>query len=114
MSTQSHTQKPNDMSDTSRSMKSPNHATNPLAPPTSTPLSISPFSNKAPKRMARANYSWGGEDWVGVVVLGAAMKWLTSSEEVEVARSVGEGDGAAEVAGAVETAASVVTTVDSV
>jgi len=36
------------------------------------------------------------------------------SEEVVLARSVGEGDGAAEVAGAVETAASVVTTVDFV
>ena len=38
----------------------------------------------------------------------------SSSEEVEVARSVGMGDGAAEVAGAEETAVSVVTTVDSV
>ena len=50
-------------------------------------------------------------------MLGAAMQRptsLLSSEEVEVARSVGEGDGEAEVAGAVETAASVVTTVDSV
>ena len=36
-----------------------------------------------------------------------------SSEEVEVARSDGEGDGAAEVVGAEETAASVVTTVES-
>jgi len=50
-------------------------------------------------------------------VLGAAMQRptsLLSSEEVEVARSVGEGDGAAEVVGAEETAASVVTIVESV
>ena len=38
----------------------------------------------------------------------------SSSKEVEVARSVGVGDGAAEVAGAEETAISVVTTVDSI
>ena len=59
----------------------------------------------------------GGEDGVGVVELGAAMKRSTSSsssEEVEAARSVGEGDGAAEVVGAEETAASVETTVESV
>ena len=54
MSTQSHTQKPNDMSDTSKSMKSPNHATNPLNPLSLLPLSISPFGDKAPKRKARA------------------------------------------------------------
>ena len=45
------------------------------------------------------------------------MKRSTSSsseEEVELARSVGEGDGAAEVARAEEMAASVVTTVESV
>ena len=50
-------------------------------------------------------------------MLGAAMQrptLLLSSEEVEVARSVGEGDGAAEVVGAEERAASVVMTVDSV
>ena len=39
---------------------------------------------------------------------------LSSSEEVEVACSVGEGDRAAEVAGAEETATSVVTTMESV
>ena len=39
---------------------------------------------------------------------------LLSSEEVEVARLVGEGDGAAEVVGGEETAASVVMTVESV
>ena len=38
----------------------------------------------------------------------------SESEEIEPARSVGEGDGAAEGVGAVETAASVMTTVDSV
>ena len=38
---------------------------------------------------------------------------LLSSEEVEVARSVGEGDGAAEVVGAEETTASIVKTVES-
>ena len=48
-------------------------------------------------------------------MLGAAMKRSTSSsEEVEVARSVREGDGAAEVVGAEETATFVVTTVDYV
>jgi len=50
-------------------------------------------------------------------VLGAAMQRptsLLSSEEVEVARSVGEGDGAAEVVRAEETAGSVVTIVESV
>ena len=38
----------------------------------------------------------------------------SSSKEVEVARSVGEGDGAAEVAGAEETVASVEMTVESI
>ena len=38
----------------------------------------------------------------------------SSSEEVEAARSVGEGDGAAEVAGAEEKATSVMTTLESV
>ena len=55
MSTQSYTQKPNDMSDTSRTMKSPNHATNPLNPLSLLPLSISPFGDKAPKRKAGVN-----------------------------------------------------------
>ena len=38
----------------------------------------------------------------------------SESEEVEEACSIGEGDGAAEVDGAEETAASVVTTMDSI
>ena len=38
----------------------------------------------------------------------------SESEEVEEARSIGEGDGAAEVAGAEETVASVEMTVESV
>ena len=38
----------------------------------------------------------------------------SESEEVEEARSIGEGDGAAKVARAEETAASVVTTMDSI
>ena len=55
MSTQSHTKKPNDMFDTSRTMKSPNHATNPLNPLSLLPLSISHFGDKAPKRKAGAH-----------------------------------------------------------
>jgi len=61
------------------------------------------------------NYSYGGEDGVGVGVVGAAMKLsMSSSKEVEVVRSVGECDGAAKVVGAKEVAASMATTVDSV
>ena len=58
MSTQEHTQYPNDMSDTSKVMKSPNHATNPLLPLSLLPLSISPFGNKAPKRKAKLLLGW--------------------------------------------------------
>ena len=48
-------------------------------------------------------------------MVGAAMKRsMSSSEEVEVVRSVGECDGAAKVVGAKEVAASMATTVDSV
>ena len=48
-------------------------------------------------------------------MVGAAMKRsMSSSEEVEVVRSVGECDGAAKVVGAEDAAASAATIVDSV
>ena len=50
MSTQSHTQKPNDMSDTSRTMKSPNHTTNLPEPPISTPPIYLPLWQQSTKK----------------------------------------------------------------
>ena len=109
MSTQEHTQYPNNMFDTSKAMKSPNHATNPLLPLSLLPISISPFGNKAPK--GRRSYSWGGED--GVDWLGAAMKRSGSSSEssVEVVGMTGDvAVGVAEEVGGVEDVAASVTT----
>ena len=59
MSTQSHTQKPNDMSDTSRSMKSPNHATNLPEPPISTPPIYLPLWQQSTKKEGKLILSWG-------------------------------------------------------
>ena len=50
MSTQSHTQKSNDMSDTSRTMKIPNHATNLPELPISTPPIYLPLWQQCTKK----------------------------------------------------------------
>jgi len=101
------------MSDTSRSMKSPNHATNPLLPLYLLPHLSPPLATK--HQEGRRTYSWGGED--GVDWLGAAMKRSRSSEEssVETVGVTGEVVRAAEeVGGAEDVVASVTTLVASI
>ena len=77
MSTQGHTQYPNNMSDTSEAMKSPNHTTNPLLPYLYSPYLSPPLATKHQK--GRRSYSWGGED--GVDWLGATLKRSGSASE---------------------------------
>ena len=62
MSTQSHTQKSNDMSDTSRTMKSPNHATNLPGPPISTPPIYLPLWRQSTKKEGWSELVLGRRD----------------------------------------------------
>ena len=82
MSTQSHTQKPNDMFDTSRTMKSPNHATNLPEPPISTPPIYLPLWRQSTKkdgwsklvlgqrRLSRKTRARSGDVVADVIVVG--------------------------------------------
>ena len=112
MSTQEHTQYPNDMSDTSKAMKSQNTPQTPCSPYLYSPYLSPPLATKHQK--GRRSYSWGGED--GVDWLGAAMKRSGSSSESSE-ETVGERvivGGAEEVGGAEDMAVSMTTLVESV
>ena len=62
MSTQSHAQKPNDMSDTSKTMKKPKHATNLPEPPISTPPIYLPLWRQSTKKEGWSELVLGRRD----------------------------------------------------